>query len=537
MTDQPAIKLANIIEAALLASSKPLNLDQIRQLFPEKAEPAKEEIQQALADISAACEGRSFELKEVASGYRLQIRQEMAPWVGKLWEEKPQRYTRALLETLALVAYRQPVTRAEIEEIRGVSVSSSIMKTLLEREWVRIVGYRDVPGRPAMYATTRQFLDYFNLANLDELPPLSELQDIEKANQELALEEGEEAVTTVKADLSTSEGSSGEDNTAIEEVEVVDEEVLFQEIDEMQKGLPEDFIDPAKLDPDELAALEAQQSASEDEEESAEEGHDDLSNEVLQQETPEIQQKLLNDVLATDATEATQVSEELNTTDDVSSVDQAIIIEHVSEHSPVEDELPTNEAVVELTEQQQEDTAAELDSVFNNEALAEPVDFVSVAEVEQFDEQIIELVMESDTADDNEAQTSSDMAADEGDQLEFADAEMDDLPSLFNDLSIDQTIPPNISTEADRLEPSIDMAEQTAVTIDEVDVNDLPEADQAKDIDEPADHTAADVLATELLTSSADTIIPSIFQDEDESEQVQSDDSLTSNSSDIQQDS
>jgi segregation and condensation protein B len=142
-------------------------------------------MEHVLVMLAGACEGRGFELKKVASGYRLQVRQEFAPWIRRLFEEKPQRYSRALLETLALIAYRQPITRGEIEEIRGVTVSSNIIRTLSEREWVRVVGHRDVPGRPAMYATTRQFLDYFNLTGLDELPPLSEIRDLEEIGREM----------------------------------------------------------------------------------------------------------------------------------------------------------------------------------------------------------------------------------------------------------------------------------------------------------------------------------------------------------------
>jgi segregation and condensation protein B len=179
--------LAQIIEGAVLAADKPLSIDHIIQLFPEQ-EPSRAQVREAISEIQANCEGRGFEFKEVASGYRFQVRAEYGDWIGRLWEEKPPRYTRALLETLALIAYKQPITRGDIEEIRGVSVSTNIIRTLLEREWIRVVGHRDVPGRPSIYATTKTFLDYFNLTSLDELPTLSEIKDLDKVNAELDLE-------------------------------------------------------------------------------------------------------------------------------------------------------------------------------------------------------------------------------------------------------------------------------------------------------------------------------------------------------------
>lgn len=185
MNEEQLDRIRCITEAALLAAGKPLSLDQLRELFDEGDRPARQVMEHVLVLLDQSCEGRGFELKKVASGYRLQVREEFAPWVGRLFEERPQRYSRALLETLALIAYRQPITRGEIEEIRGVTVSSNIIRTLLEREWVRVVGHRDVPGRPAMYATTRQFLDYFNLTGLDELPPLSEVRDLEEIGREI----------------------------------------------------------------------------------------------------------------------------------------------------------------------------------------------------------------------------------------------------------------------------------------------------------------------------------------------------------------
>jgi segregation and condensation protein B len=181
-------QLQRIIEGALLSAGRPLGVSELGELFEDFERPANDDIRAALAAVGEACRGRGFELKEVASGFRFQVVQEVAPWIARLWEEKPQRYSRALLETLALIAYRQPITRGDIEDIRGVAVASNIVKTLLERDWVRVVGHKDVPGRPAMYATTRKFLDYFNLKNLDDLPALAEIRDLDTLNAELALE-------------------------------------------------------------------------------------------------------------------------------------------------------------------------------------------------------------------------------------------------------------------------------------------------------------------------------------------------------------
>ena len=181
--------LVQILEGALLAAGKPLTVAQLAELFEEQERPENAAIREALQEVAGHCEGRGFELIEVASGFRFQVRQALSPWVARLWQERPAKYSRALLETLALIAYRQPITRGEIEEIRGVAVSSNIIKTLHEREWIRVVGHRDVPGRPAMYATTRQFLDYFNLKNLDQLPALAEIRDLDTLNAELGFSE------------------------------------------------------------------------------------------------------------------------------------------------------------------------------------------------------------------------------------------------------------------------------------------------------------------------------------------------------------
>ena len=185
-------EIKHFIEAALLAAGRPLNVEQLQRLFDGRMAPEKAEIRQAITTLNEEYEGRGILISEVASGFRVQVRAGMADQLQKLWEERPPRYSRAMFETLALVAYRQPITRGEIEEIRGVSVSSNIVRTLLEREWVRIVGHRDVPGRPEMFGTTKFFLDYFGLKKLDDLPPLADLSDWESLRVQLNLPEVED---------------------------------------------------------------------------------------------------------------------------------------------------------------------------------------------------------------------------------------------------------------------------------------------------------------------------------------------------------
>jgi segregation and condensation protein B len=173
------VQLKNILEAALLAAGEPLSIDRLLELFPEEGRPEKTVVREALHALGDDCAERGVELKEVSSGFRLQVKKELAPWVSRLYEERTPRYSRALLETLVLIAYRQPITRGEIEDIRGVTVSTNIIKTLQEREWIRVVGHREVPGKPALYGTTREFLDYFNLKSLGELPSLAEIRSLD----------------------------------------------------------------------------------------------------------------------------------------------------------------------------------------------------------------------------------------------------------------------------------------------------------------------------------------------------------------------
>jgi len=209
-------ELKQIIEAVLFSADEPLNLDRLMNLFPEDSNPGRDAIKQAIAAIQDDCTNRSLELKEVGSGYRFQVKQDYAQWSAKLWEERPARYSRATLETLALIAYRQPITRGEIEEVRGVSVSSQIIKSLMERDWIKVVGHRDVPGKPALYATTREFLDYFNIKSLEELPSLAELRDIDAINAELELTmpmDESEKPADAESESSTSQVADTEDGT------------------------------------------------------------------------------------------------------------------------------------------------------------------------------------------------------------------------------------------------------------------------------------------------------------------------------------
>jgi segregation and condensation protein B len=212
-----SLPLKQIIEGAILAAEAPLSIDHLMRLF-EGDEPERVDVRDALKEIEQECEGRGFELKQVASGYRFQVRSSYGEWVSRLWKEKPPRYSRALLETLALIAYKQPITRGDVEEIRGVAVSTNIIRTLLEREWVRIVGHRDVPGHPALYATTKNFLDYFNLRNLDELPGLAEIKDLTMANEELDMEDDLIELPSLEVDVEEEEAVAGMDDADLDAV-------------------------------------------------------------------------------------------------------------------------------------------------------------------------------------------------------------------------------------------------------------------------------------------------------------------------------
>jgi len=238
-----AVLLRRIIEGAILAAGQPLPLARLLELFDEEQRPEKEAVLAAIAEIQASCAERGYELKEVASGWRFQVKEDLAPWVNRLWEEKPQKYSRALLETLALIAYRQPITRGDIEEIRGVAVSSHIMKTLMEREWVKVVGHRDVPGRPSLYATTRQFLDYFNLKSLEDLPSLSEIRDLDELNPVLELNVDDEGLGEPDTDPLPDETTATTDEAQEQHLDETSEVELAENFVDGESAFEEDSFD------------------------------------------------------------------------------------------------------------------------------------------------------------------------------------------------------------------------------------------------------------------------------------------------------
>ena len=298
MSEIPALK--QIIEGAILAADQPLSIDLMIHLF-EHEPPTRAEVREALATITEECDGKGFELKEVASGYRFQVKTEYGQWVSRLWDERPPRYTRALLETLALIAYKQPITRGDIEEIRGVTVSTNIMRTLLEREWIRVVGHRDVPGKPAIYATTKSFLDYFNLSSLDELPTLSEIKDLDKVNEELDLDD--EIVESRTLEIPTDEDAKSVDADSESLAEVTDK---VNEIEENIKNLFR-------------------------EEEAAEEAADEELNEIIEE--------------AEEVAENQEVDAEAKETGDIENTDVTVEIDsgEVSENADIDTPDETQE--------------------------------------------------------------------------------------------------------------------------------------------------------------------------------------------------
>lgn len=291
-----AQQLKNIVEAALLAAGGPLSVDQLKALFGDRDGPEKKEIRAVIATLQDEFADRGIEIREVASGFRIQVREGMGQWLQKLWEERPPRYTRALMETLAIIAYRQPVTRGDIEDIRGVAVSTNIIRTLLERDWIKVVGHRDVPGKPAMFGTTRFFLDYFGLKKLDDLPPLAELAELEPVSVQLELgnpsEEAPQAdapeadapdadasAEAADASVSDEQGASADEapdseNSAAEAQEImvsdtVDDEVSDEELEaalavaaSVDRLVSGDTESEAEAETDNVASLDDARAAS-----------------------------------------------------------------------------------------------------------------------------------------------------------------------------------------------------------------------------------------------------------------------------------
>jgi segregation and condensation protein B len=247
MSEQP---LSQVLEAVLLAAGRPVSVEQMLELFEEQQRPTAEEVAAALAELAERCADRACELREVASGWRLQVRPQFAEVVSRLWQERPSRYSRALLETLALIAYRQPITRGEIEDIRGVTVSTTIMRTLHERNWVRVVGHREVPGRPELLGTTREFLDYFGLKSLDDLPTLAELRDLDDIKVQLEFPGGAAIAASLPAPGSA-EPTASREPAAAADTEVVDSDLAGTELAD----------EPAFADQDEGATADPGQPA------------------------------------------------------------------------------------------------------------------------------------------------------------------------------------------------------------------------------------------------------------------------------------
>jgi segregation and condensation protein B len=315
MSEIPALK--QIVEGAILAADKPLSIDQMISLF-EQDQPARADVREALDEIGQECEGRGFELKQVASGYRFQVRQDYGEWVGRLWDERPPRYSRALLETLALIAYKQPITRGDIEEIRGVAVSTNIMRSLLEREWVRVVGHRDVPGRPAIYATTRTFLDYFDLSSLDELPTLSEIKDLDKVNEELDLEEDLIEVRSLPLNESDAEEITG--------IEDADLDKVTDQVNEIQDNIRNLFVVEEELEEEE-----------DDDDDASEEDDIDAESQQVVRDIPTLMNSVPEDIL--NAAFAEDESEE---PDDASPMnDQGRAILEDDSESELDNEKPS----------------------------------------------------------------------------------------------------------------------------------------------------------------------------------------------------
>jgi segregation and condensation protein B len=256
-------ELKNIIEAAILVSEEPVTVDRILGMFTDATKPERATVNEIFLDLEEEYANRGFELKQIDKGYRIQSREEYSPWLARLRAGRPPRYSRALLETLAIIAYRQPVTRGEIEEIRGVAVSTDIIRTLVDREWVRQVGVRDVPGKPALFATTRSFLEYFNLQGLSQLPSLQEIRDMDTIAAELNMKLPLEDFKNKGEVSNTDEATDTENETATEKNDVQDPQADL--LENINSSDDEDFVDKETVTVDESDPAEDSLATNTDE--------------------------------------------------------------------------------------------------------------------------------------------------------------------------------------------------------------------------------------------------------------------------------
>lgn len=430
----------NILEAILLSVDKPMDLRQLDKLFEadEENRPGKEQILQGLQALQADYQGRGMELTEVSSGYRIQVREDYTGWISRLWEEKAPRYSRALLETLVLIAYRQPITRGEIEEIRGVSVSSHIMKTLQERDWVRVLGHKDVPGKPSMYGSTSQFLDYFNLKSLDELPPLSDIQDLDKLHPSLQLED-EQAAT--EADSTESEATAEVAGEAVSGSENRNES-LDAPNDAYEKGAEEADEDlDQKLEQEKLSMpRDSSETTDRDEASDANDRDEALGEAVIKDATGLEEVEVSTEQDDPPTAELTGAAEPGKTL-----ADESEVLQHDTVNS---DEADAEDFVT------QADATSEQDK---------PLSFHELADADDRDE-LLEVVDESGDLDPTlEALTQQDDSS-TAEQAEAAESE----------IMADETLEPEF--ERDEAEVLVD----DAVNSDEQDVEDIADDEDAE---------------------------------------------------------
>ena len=477
----------NILEAILLSVDKPMDLRQLDKLFEadEDNRPSKDQILEALQILQDDYQGRGMELTVVSSGYRIQVREGYTSWLSRLWEEKAPRYSRALLETIVLIAYRQPITRGEIEEIRGVSVSSHIMKTLLEREWVRVLGHKDVPGKPSMYGTTREFLDYFNLKTLDELPPLSDIKDLDKLHPSLELDD-----EPGSRNAETTESEAGSEVSAEVEAEADNAKVEPDAPDDSyQDGVEDADEDVDEKLEKEKQALTRQSPESADSDESLEESVDQdvqYASEAAETAGPET----ITTVVVETKSEIDIIIEQVDAVDDsheegVEEVDEAKGEKMVQE----EQVLPDESSETADMDEQPVDKSAEQDVQITAEEaeITEPETMAEV--VAEMDPELDKPVEPRDAPDDSHEEAVEEVDEDMGEQLAqeeqalphelSATADMDEQP-------VDQSAEQDVqltAEEAEITEPEI-MAEVVVEMDLEIDkpVEPLDAADDSHEV-------------------------------------------------------